>query len=342
MTVQQKERGAHTTASAPPVVERREIGYGRAHAKVVLLGEHTVVHGTTALALPVRCLEIEAVAYHPDRGRVEPPRASRGSPRTFRCDSSDAGPVALQSGVPQSVRQMLRRHGIADSAVEVALAGAIPPARGLGSSAAATVAAVTAVAELYRIELDRGQLYETVQFGEHIAHGRASGVDTASVLASGPILFAHGASHRIGCRTDAAVVIADTGIRSSTRQAVSAATEYLDADPPRKHVLLSRAQELIDIGAHCLRSGGLERLGHTLTEFHQLLHTLGVAVPANDRLVDAAIRAGAYGAKLTGGGMGGCVIAVTDPDTDSLRRVRTAVTDAGAVRTWITPIGDAS
>ncbi|MFI9503574.1 mevalonate kinase [Nocardia sp. NPDC052566] len=308
-------------------------GTGRAHGKAILLGEHTVVHGTPAIAFPLPTLAVHAVAQPGGSG------ASTGVPqagRQFRfVAGADRVPDDPSSGPRVAVEEALRRWEIRER-VEVVLDCDLPPARGLGSSAACAGAAVRAVADLYDRTVGTAALYELVQCGEQFAHGRASGVDASTALATGPIWFHAGTARPLAVGLDAALVIADTGAASATQPAVAAVREQLARDPQGAQRILHHAEELIESAAADLAAGLAAPLGRTLLEFQDLLRELGVSTPEIDALVTAALHAGAYGAKLTGAGRGGCVLALTEPGS-AAARVSAALRRAGAVQTWIVP-----
>ncbi|WP_431971956.1 mevalonate kinase [Nocardia sp. bgisy134] len=312
-------------------------GTGRAHGKAILLGEHTVVHGTPAIAFPLPALSARAVARRADASQ----EGESSAGQHFRFVAGDVvTPERASSGAHVAVEEALRRWGLAGAAVEVALDCEIPPARGLGSSAACAAAAVRAVADLYDRTIDSEALYELVQCGEQFAHGRASGVDASTAVATGPIWFRAGAARGLAVGLDATLVIADTGVRGATQHAVAAVRGKLEADPPAARRLLERATDLVESATADLAAGDAASLGKALLEFQDLLAELGVSTPEIDTLVSAAHDAGAYGAKLTGGGLGGCVLALTDTG-DAAATVRAALRRAGAAKTWIVPVRDA-
>ncbi|PXX71786.1 mevalonate kinase [Nocardia tenerifensis] len=304
-------------------------GAGRAHAKTILVGEHTVVHGTPALAFPLPALSVRAIAGPVGAVKVN---SSVGQQLRFVTEST-SDQTEPMSGPRVAVEEALRRWGKAGAVVEVVVDCAIPHARGLGSSAACAGAAVRAVADLYGESLDATELYELVQRGEQVAHGRASGVDASAVSADGPIWFQAGVSRPLTINLDAALVIADTGTYGATQRAVAAVRRKLEREPLRANRLLRRAEELIGSAAADLSAGRAEPLGSTLLAFHDLLDELGVSTPQLDNLVTAAMKAGALGAKLTGAGHGGCVLALTE--TGDAERVSAALRRAGAAQTWI-------
>lgn len=309
-------------------------GVGQAHAKTILLGEHTVVHGTPAIAFPLPALPVRAVARVLTSGET-PLAAPDGQ---FRFSAGDTpAPAGTLSGPRVAVEEALRRWGLADARVDILVDCDIPLARGLGSSAACAGAAVRAVADLYGRVLDEGTLYDLVQCGEQVEHGRASGIDASTVLAAGPIRFHEGRTRPLAIDMDAALIIADTGVPGSTQRAVAGVRRVLEADPARARRLLDRARELIAAAEDQLATGRAEELGATMSRFQELLAELGVSTPHIDTLVSAAREAGAFGAKLTGAGLGGCVLALTTPAAADT--VGAALRHAGAAQTWTVTTG---
>ncbi|MGW5451511.1 mevalonate kinase [Nocardia sp. NPDC003979] len=305
------------------------VGIGRAHAKAILLGEHTVVHGTPAIAFPLPALPVRALA------RPAEPGTGSQVPVDGHFRFTIGGTDTALSGPRVAAEEALRRWGITDTTVEVVVECGIPLARGLGSSAACAGAAVRAVADLHGLVVEAGELYDLVQCGEQVAHGRASGIDASAVLANGPIRFHQGRAEPMPIGLDAALVIADTGVPGSTQHAVAGVRRRLDEDPVRAGSLLERASGLIEAAGDELSAGAAESLGKTMLDFQELLAELGVSTPHIDTLVTAALGAGAHGAKLTGAGLGGCVLALTEPA--SAPGVSAALRRAGAVRTWTVP-----
>ncbi|GAB2662134.1 mevalonate kinase [Nocardia goodfellowii] len=306
---------------------------GSAHGKAILLGEHTVVHGTPAIALPVPALTVHASA-RPGAGsgcahEASPPDQADEWKYRFQtgngADRPDFGPRI-------AAERALSSWGLADEVFDITMRCGIPPGRGLGSSAACAAAAVRALAVLLDQPCDDDLLYESVQRGENAAHGRASGVDARAVLARGPIWFQRGTARPLPFDFDATLVLADTGSAPGTREAVALVGSHFDADARAGERLLSFATSLIEAAAGDLRTGRSEALGAKLSQFQAILDQLGVSTPEIDVVVAAAMSAGALGAKLTGGGLGGCVLALTHPPAAA--GVAHAMSEAGARRTW--------
>ncbi|WP_280270760.1 mevalonate kinase [Nocardia wallacei] len=317
----------------------RATGTGRAHGKVVLIGEHTVVYGMPAIAIPMSGLSAHATLRPPEADSPPP------APSAHRLGHDDALEVRFTcsvdtipagSGAAAATAAALRCWDPHGRPWEVRIRSDIPPARGLGSSAAAAAASVRAVADLCGAALDERSLYRLVQTGEKVTHGRPSGVDAAAVTATGPIRFAAGIARPIPTRVNAGLVVADTGESGSTRQAVDSVRARLQHDHANARRLLTRAAELAEGAAADLADGDASGLGVRLTEFQRLLRELGISTTELDRLIAAALKAGACGAKLTGGGLGGCVLALVEPHRTAA--VREALTAAGAHRTWTMPM----
>lgn len=316
------------------------VGVGRACGKVILIGEHVVVYGLPAIAVPLPDLTIEATVSF-----VTSVAVSGGplTPRTYAAGHQFiCAPHAVAEGTNSSLavaaEAAMHRWQIADEAVEVRIKSCVPPGRGLGSSAGCATAVVRALADLVGAPLDDHALHELVQGSEQIAHGQASGVDAAAVAAATPIRFEAGVVRPIVIDRYFALVVADTGSSGGTRESVALVRHALLRNPTWSERRLAQAAAVIESAEASLRNGRLAALGRQLNEFHSLLDEFGVSTPQIERLVEAALAAGAYGAKLTGGGMGGCVLALTEPSYAAT--VRAALTAAGATRTWIVSTKD--
>ncbi|QIS23583.1 mevalonate kinase [Nocardia terpenica] len=320
------------------------IGTGRAHGKVILLGEHSVVYGRPAIALPLPALTVEAAATSRDDPdsldtsvSTAADTASMCGNRYHLCAGDTLGSTCPDSGPRIAVEEALGAWGLAGAVVDLVIGSAIPPGCGLGSSAACTCAAVRAVADLHSVVVDPESLYRFVQSGESFTHGRASGVDARAVTASGPIWFQAGVIRPMDIGLEAALVVADTGTVGNTQQAVAVVRAKLDRDPISTRRLLAQAAAVTSAAADDLGVGRVKALGRKLTTFQALLGELGVSTPEIDRLISAAVDAGALGAKLTGGGLGGCVVALADGSSRAAT-ISQALLETGAAQTWTVAI----
>lgn len=297
---------------------------GSAHAKAILFGEHAVVYGAPAIAVPIHELAAEArVESASDGLRIEC--------ELFSGDAS-AAPARLKP-VITAIRASLAYSGASDSRVRVQILSAIPHSRGLGSSAAVAAAIARAVTSWAGVQLTTAGLFDIVQQAERVAHGNPSGLDARAVTSDGAIRFDFGAVSPVTIGAPLSFVLADTGIAGSTAEAVGAVRQRREADPEGMEALLSRLAEIAESAVDVLAIGDRFLIGAKMNDAHEVLHAIGVSSAALDALVTAATESGALGAKLTGGGLGGCIIALAH-SPEHAEQLGSSLREAGATRTW--------
>lgn len=280
-----------------------QIGWG----KIILLGEHAVVYGYPALAAAL------------DRGvTIAPVPTPAGGP--LRLDIP-AWNVAVTAGrAPEHHLVGRALAAIADSldlgfpAVSLVGDAQIPPGAGLGSSAAMAVAAARALLVHAKRKPELDAVTAAASASEAILHGRASGVDVALAAAGGLGVFRRrGGLTPIAARLR--VLVGSSGAPRSTSamiERVAAATNCAVDD-----ARLGELGALTDTGTAALLAGDLAGLGGAMDRAHAVLGGLGVSTPQLDALCAAARTAGAHGAKLTGAGGGGAVIAIAPRDREA-------------------------
>lgn len=315
----------HTPASmhAPAV-----LGTGRAHAKAILLGEHAVVYGAPAVAVPVSSLTTTAT--------LRPAISSLISCALYEGPSS-AAPSRL-APVQAAWRAAAAHVGLGTEGLELAVESALPIARGMGSSAAIAAAIVRAVADAAGAVLDVSAEHELIQEAERAAHVTPSGIDARTVVAETPIRFESGTLQPLPVATPFALVIADTGRPGATAAAIASVRSLREREPAATDSAIARLGDLADGCVTDLATGDHAELGLRLRAAHELLVGLGVSSPELDTLVQAAHAAGSPGAKLTGGGQGGCIIALA-PSVAEAGPLARELEEAGAAQVWTTIIG---
>ncbi|MFB7248844.1 mevalonate kinase [Streptomyces populi] len=319
-----KAPGAHPGGGA--------VGVGRAHAKAIVLGEHAVVYGAPALALPVPQLTVTARAR-----RSSHPGDGDGLSFTVPGSAPRAVVDRACHGLRRLVGAFRERTGVHDgSPLEVCLDGGIPPGRGLGSSAANSRAVVLALAGLFGRELSEDMAFDLVQTAENVTHGRASGVDAMTVGASAPLLFRAGRARPLAVGCDGVFIVADSGTAGGTKEAGELLRAGFGRRAGAREAFVRRAARLAGRAARALAEGRDAELGTQLTHYHELMRDAGLSTGRIDALVHAALAAGSHGAKITGGGLGGCVLALASPRAAG--RVTQRLLEAGAVGAWAVPL----
>lgn len=176
---------------------------------------------------------------------------------------------------------------------------------------------------------------KTILFGEHfvvysepeIVHGTPSGIDPIIATYGGAILYQKNKKFtQLKVKTDFPPVIGNTGIERSTGSLVAEVRRLHDSYPTIIKPIIKSGGEIAHTAAKALQKGDLTMLGELMNINHALLCAVGVSNEVLERLIFAAKKAGALGAKLTGAGGGGCMIALTEPK--NLNRVKKAIEQA--------------
>lgn len=279
-------------------------GYG--HGKVILLGEHSVVHGRPALALSV------------ERGaKVELAPAANGPttldilPWDVRVDS---GPEPNLGREPlQQALRVARAFYEDDREFALHAEMNLPSGAGMGSSAALGVAVLRALDAARGLSRSDAEIYERSLAWERVFHGNPSGVDNAMATYGGMAVFRKGQPlARVVPRHPVSLVVAYSGSSSSTKLMVDSVARQYDKEPERIGKLFDAIESIVMNGKLALETGDLKSLGQLMTMNHKLLSALMLSTDALEEMIAGAMAAGALGAKVTGAGGGGCMVALVD------------------------------
>jgi len=272
-----------------------------APGKIILFGEHAVVYGRPALAVPV-------MQVHADVDVAD------GSRPGVWIHAPDVDLHAELSSLPSdhplgaAARLFFSRFGVSP-----------PPL------------------EIHSLELSNEQINSLAYDIEKLHHGAPSGIDNTVVTYAKPVYFVRGQpieTFKVGAPFT--LVIADTGVAAPTRESVGDVRRLWEADRPRWEKVFDAVGEIVRTAKEKIENGEWRALGALMDSNHSLLQRLTVSSPELDRLVEAAREAGALGAKLSGGGRGGNMIALVEK-ADAPTAAE-ALKFAGAKRTIVTEV----
>lgn len=302
---------------------------GNSHAKIILIGEHSVVYHQPAIALPLPAVQVHAeMTSSPDTVQVLTSRYYSG-------DRQDA-PIQLQ-GINQLIDVLLAHLTQTNPGFTLTIKSDLPAERGMGSSAATAVAIVRAMYRFFNVPLSHQRLLEEVAVSEKIIHGQPSGLDAATASADTPVWFIKGQTPQpLPFHLNGYLVIADSGIHGQTGIAVANVADYRQAHPKQAAAAINHLGQLTQAAKIALAQNQVNTLGRILTAAQRELTQLGVSHPVLDDMITVALQNGALGAKLTGGGMGGCMISLAATQADAVR-IRQALFGAGFKQTWLQP-----
>jgi mevalonate kinase len=301
-----------------------------APGKIILTGEHFVVYGEPALVVALdRRVTVRASERSDMSIRVASDLGLSGifEGASFTVEEGGADCERFLEPVRIAAEATLVKTGIRKG-LNIEVQSELPLGAGLGSSSATSVATVAAVGKLLDARLDQSDIAELALAAERFVHVNPSGVDPAVSTYGGLILYKQGEGiKRLQLAARLPLVIGNTGLTRSTGRLVSLVRERRDRWPNVVDPLIKLAGILTTNATAALETGNLKEFGELMDVDQGLLVAIGVSNEALDRLIYAARRADALGAKLTGAGGGGCMIALCTEGAQA--RIAEAVRGAG-------------
>lgn len=264
-----------------------------AHGKIILIGEHSVVYGKNAIAIPLLDLKVSC-------------QIKKSDSQSFFESDYYTGFLENVKKEPfyhtiQLVNSLLNKH---DQLV-FKITSMLPHQRGMGSSAAVSIAIIRAMFEYYQVPLDDETLFSLSFESEKIAHTNPSGLDSLICAGSDAYFFSKSQKQKFNFNLNAYLLICDSGIIGKTKTAIQIVMENYNQDIIDQLGLL--ANEMKD----AIISHNLNQIGHIMQQAHHYLASLKISTPQIDAWVDYANQH-ALGAKLSGGGLGGCFIVLCE------------------------------
>jgi mevalonate kinase len=298
--------------------------------KLILLGEHAVVYDSPAIAIPLTSLRV--------RTTIEP---AIGQPQ---------GKIHIKAamfGIDHEISELEKDHFLVQSlnllfsflglhqrpTCRITLTSELPVAAGLGSSAAIAISLLRAMSAFLGHPLKPQELNTLAFQSEQAVHGRPSGIDNTVITYEKPVYYQRGeVIEFIEPIRAFTFVIADTGVRKSTRESTTQLAEALATNPDTIRPHLVAIADLVKQSKRSFQIGDIEALGKAIDANQEHLSALKLSCHELDMLILAARQAGALGAKLTGGGMGGHMLALVTPETEAA--VTQALLSAGSPRVF--------
>ncbi len=281
-----------------------------AYGKVILFGEHSVVYGRRAIAasLPIP-METRISESLDGATRLLVPAWDLNHRLSELPDISRT--------LDAAVARLLELTGLTGRPMTIEVTPHLISGAGLGSSAAISVSILRALSDAFELGLDDRTVCAYAFEAEKIFHGNPSGLDNTISTYGGMLLFRKGEPSLIEplqTRASVPVVVALSGQPGDTKVTVSAVRAAWRRNPNAYDFFFDAIDNIVEHAVQALRENDLETLGLLMTHNHGVLRTLGVSTPKLDELASIAVKHGAFGSKLTGGGGGGAVISVCAPD----------------------------
>lgn len=306
-----------------------------APGKAILVGEHFVVEGSPAIAV---ALEVRARAA---AERIEGGAVKIVSRELGEASFTDGGEGPLYP-VYVAVREVLKRVSERPG-LRITIESDIPPGAGMGSSAAVAVAAAAATAKLLGLALSPEEIFQAALAAEVVVHGRPSGIDPFVSSHGGAIFYRKG-ERPVSILADfeqVRLVLADSGIQRSTGRLVAKVLAAKEKHPDVLGPLYGVAARLVEKTREALERGDFATVGELMNINHGLLSAIGVSNAKLEELVYTAREAGALGAKITGAGGGGMILALCWKEdagrvAESLKRLAARVIVTSVSREGVT------
>lgn len=303
-------------------------GFGWANGKIILIGEHAVVYGQPAIAFPFTGARVKVT--------IEP-HSEMSLVSSYYTGALASAPFELKN--IQTLLKELQAYFGSQENLNLRITSTIPSERGMGSSAAVAVALTRAFFDWKKTALSYETLLNFVNHSEEVAHGNPSGIDATATSGSQPLYFVKGQPFEaFPLNLNAYLIVADTGIKGQTRQAVADVGKLVTQQPQVYLPIIKDIGAFVHASRQSIIENQIDELGAYMTATHSLLQQLTVSNDTLDLLVKTALNNGALGAKLTGGGRGGCLIALAD-SREAAENIAKNLIIQGASQTWIQGLG---
>ena len=300
-----------------------------APGKIILFGEHAVVYGKPAIAIPVSSMRASAWSQ-PGEGKLTINALDINQRFNLNNKNNQFSMLA---------QTLLARTKQNEPNLTINLTSELPQGSGMGSSAATSTAVCRALSNHLGINLEKNQISELVFDAEKIVHGTPSGIDNTVVAYEAPVYFIKGNKPlTFECGRKFYLVIGDTGIESSTKETVGNVRTLWKKEPRLMEGYFEEIRKVTENGKLAIEKGNIDMVGELMEKNHELLNKISVGHQELDKLVEISMDSGAAGAKLTGGGGGGNMLALAE-SVEQQKKIYNSITEAG-YRAYQTSFGE--
>lgn len=270
------------------------------NAKAILFGEHSVVYGKNAIAIPLLSMKLEVNLIND---------------------------YIYENEHVKFIKQLIQNeYGIKDE-IYIKIISDIPEGRGLGSSAALAKACILAFEKKYSINIDNKKIMNK---SEEYAHGKSSGLDISVILSSKPIIFNKNKGSEIfDFSLGAYLLIVDTGTKGLTKNAV----EYVRKNYVKYKDNIEKLGNICDKAKDCISNNDLKELGKLMKDSQKNLKEMCLSTKKIDDIIESLDKY-SFGSKITGSGMGGCVISLLK-DLSCIDELKKILKEKGVKNIWI-------
>jgi len=311
------------------------MGMGKGYGKTILFGEHFVVYGLPAIASALGTSTIAKVKVVEGKGwEVDDNRPATPGYKKQKYDEA-----------MQSIKNVIEHLKIdtGTQKLEIEFAGDLYAASGVGASAAQCTSLARALNDTFDLNLNDEKINEAAYEGERAYHGTPSGIDNTASTYGGLIWFVKNLSggkntmDLLKSPKKFPLVIGNTGLTASTTEVVADVRKLKEESPEKFDKIFKDYEALAKEAKEVLLAGSVEKIGKLMNQNHELLQQITVSGEVNDKLVKIALENGAKGAKMTGTGRGGLVIAIAENE-EIQEKIAKAIEKEGH-DAWRTMIG---
>ncbi len=305
--------------------------FATASGKIILFGEHAVVYNQPAIAVPVMQVQVKVEVQNSARPGIWIVASSIDL-------NSELASLAAENALRKAITRVFEILSLATLPdLKIKITSTIPVAAGLGSGAAVSIALIRALSAHLGHPFSDVMVNDLCFEIEKLHHGSPSGIDNTVITFAKPVYFIKNQPiETFQVKESFTIVIADTGLPAPTKESVGDLKKLWEADPDRWNKIFNQVGNLVRKARVAIENGQWRDLGPLMDLNQALLKQMTVSSNELENLIAAAKNAGALGAKLSGGGRGGNMIALTSPA--QANQVSSALLAAGARQTIITTI----